>query len=566
MLQKYYNIAPVIDELAGDGLMIIKEYESQTGLPKQTQSLCPECGKIIDALIVDRDGKVMMEKECAEHGNFEDIYFSDTALYDRMEAYAHDGVGVDNPLYPDAKECPTDCGLCQMHKSHTVLANVDLTNRCNLKCPVCFANANASGFIVEPTFDEVLEMLAVLRRSRPVPTPSVQFAGGEPTVYPYFLEAVRAAKEMGFAQIQVATNGVLMAQQEGFTQAMVDAGVHTVYLQFDGFDDEMYKEVRGRPMVDIKMRAIESVRKAQPNMSICLVPTLINTVNDDIVGDIINFAVENVDVIHAVNFQPVAFTGRIDKTELAQKRFTLADLVDRSVTQTDFLKEEHFFPVPSVSVFSELASVFQNDPKVAFTSHPHCGLATFMFVDSDGTPLPINEFVDVPRLLADVEKAAENIENAKIKSAAKVKLLKFKLQEGKYINKKKSPDGIGMAELLAAFYEEADKKALADFAWNSLMIGGMHFQDRYNYDIERVKRCVIHYAVPDGRIIPFCAYNSGPVFRDEVEKRYAMSNEEFKRFREREEALMEERRRTGRLISPEVMTTIPEVMDKYVKG
>ena len=545
--------------------MIIKEYESETGLPKQTKSLCPECCKILDATVFDKDGVVMMEKECPEHGHFEDIYFSDTELYMRMESFAHDGVGVENPYNPNARECPTDCGLCQMHKSHTVLANLDLTNRCNLKCPICFANANASGYIVEPSFDEVVEMLATLRRNRPVPTPSVQFAGGEPTVYPYFFEAVQAAKELGFAQIQVATNGVLMAEREGFTQGMVDAGVHTVYLQFDGFDDEMYKEVRGRPMLDIKMRAIQSVRDAKPNMSICLVPTLINTVNDDIVGDIINFAIENVDVIHAVNFQPVAFTGRIDKTELAQKRFTLADLVNRSVEQTDYLKREHYFPVPSVSVLSELASVFQNDPKVAFTSHPHCGLATFIFVASDGTPIPINEFVDVPRLLEDVEKAAENIENAKIKSAAKVKLLKFKLQEGKYINKKRSPDGIGMAELLAAFYEEADKKALANFAWHSIMVGGMHFQDRYNYDIERVKRCVIHYAVPDGRIIPFCAYNSGPVFRDEIERKYAMSNEEYKRFREREEELMAERRRTGRLISPEVLASVPDALDKYVE-
>ncbi len=545
--------------------MIIKEYESETGLPKMTQSLCPECCAIIDAQIVDRDGKVMMEKECPEHGYFEDIYFSDSDLYLRMESHAHDGVGVDNPLYPDAEECPTDCGLCQMHSSHTVLANLDLTNRCNLRCPICFANANEAGYIVEPTFDEVVEMLATLRRNSPVPTPSVQFAGGEPTVYPYFLEAVKAAHELGFAQIQVATNGVRMAQEEGFTQAMVEAGVHTIYLQFDGFDDEMYKEVRGKPMLDIKMRAIESVREAKPNMSICLVPTLVNTVNDDMVGDIINFAVENVDVIHAVNFQPVAFTGRIDKTELAQKRFTLADLVHRAVDQTDFLKEEHFFPVPSVSVLSELASVFQNDPKVAFTSHPHCGLATFVFVASDGTPIPINEFVDVPKLLADVEKAAENIENAKLKSAAKVKLLKFKLQEGKYINKKKSPDGIGMAELLAAFYEEADKKALADFAWHSLMIGGMHFQDRYNYDIERVKRCVIHYAVPDGRIIPFCAYNSGPVFRDGVEQEFAMSNEEYKRFRQREEELMAERRRTDELVPMSVLETVPEALEKYVQ-
>jgi uncharacterized radical SAM superfamily Fe-S cluster-containing enzyme len=540
--------------------MIIKEYESQTGLPKDVQSLCPECAKIIDAKIVERDGRVMMEKECPEHGAFEDIYYSDAELYKSMEGYAHDGVGVDNPYYPDAKECPTDCGLCQMHTSHTVLANLDLTNRCNLKCPVCFANANAAGFIVEPTFDEVVEMLATLRRNSPVPTPSVQFAGGEPTVYPYFLEAVKAAKELGFAQIQVATNGVRLAKEEGFAQKCVDAGVHTIYLQFDGFDDEMYKDVRGMPMVDIKQGAIDAVRAANPQMSICLVPTLINTVNDDMVGDIVNFAVKNSDVIHAVNFQPVAFTGRIDKTELAQKRFTLADLVQRCVDQTDFLEVGHFFPVPSVSVLSELASVFRDEPKVAFTSHPHCGLATFIFVDENDVPMAVNEFVDVPRLFEDVEKAAADIENAKVRSAAKVKLLKFKLQEGKYINKKKSPGGIGMGELIKAFYQDADKTALSQFAWRSVMVGGMHFQDRYNYDIERVKRCVIHYAVPDGRIIPFCAYNSGPVYRDEIERKYAMTNEEYKAFRDREEALMEERRKTGVLVPPEVVATVPPVV------
>ena len=544
--------------------MIIKESKLQKGLPKETQSLCPECGCIIDATIVERDGKVMMEKTCPEHGYFEDIYFSDVSLYHKMEVHAHDGVGVENPYYTDAKECPTDCGLCQMHLSHTVLANVDLTNRCNLKCPICFANANASGFIVEPTFDEVVEMLAVLRRNSPVPTPSVQFAGGEPTVYPYFIEAVRAAHELGFAQIQVATNGVRMAKEPGFTQAMASAGVHTIYLQFDGFDDEMYKEVRGAPMVDIKQRAVESVREAQPNMSICLVPTLVNTVNDDIVGDIVRYAIDNSDIIHAINFQPVAFTGRIDKSELAQKRFTLADLVHRLVDQTDFLKEEHFYPVPSVSVFSELASVWQNDPKVAFTSHPHCGLATFIFIDEDGTPIPISDFVNIARLLEDVEKTAHSIENSKIRSVAKVKALKFKLQEGKSIDKKKSPGGIGMVELLSAFYEEGDKKALANFAWRSMMIGGMHFQDRYNYDVERVKRCVIHYAVPDGRIIPFCAYNSGPVFRDELEKKYAMSNEEYRAFREKEEVLMEKRRRTGKMASPEVLATVPVALKKYV--
>ncbi len=538
--------------------MIIKEYEVPRGLPKRTQSLCPECVAIIPADIVERDGKVWMVKDCPEHGHFEDVYYSDVELYLRMEQWAHDGMGVLNPLDGDAQECPTDCGLCQMHKSHTVLANVDLTNRCNLRCPVCFANANTSGFFVEPTFDEVLDMLRNLRANRPVPTPSVQFAGGEPTVYPYFFEAVRAAQELGFAQIQVATNGLLMAEDPTFTQRMVDAGVHTVYLQFDGFDDEMYKAVRGRPMLDVKLRAIESVRKAKPNMSICLVPTVVNTVNDHMVGDIVNFALKNIDVIHAVNFQPVAFTGRIDKSELEQKRFTLADLVDRLVAQTDFLTRDDFFPVPSVAVLSELASVFSGDPKVAFTSHAHCGLATFIFSELGGTPVSVTRFIDVPRLLTDIEKVADDIEKAKVKGVAKTKLLKFLV--GKYVDKTKSPGGIGMSDLLKSIYTEGDKKALAEFTWRSLMIGGMHFQDRYNYDVERVKRCVIHYAVPDGRIIPFCAYNSGPVFRDQVEKAMAMSAAEYKAFRAAEEERMAGRLKAGVLVPREMLASLePEI-------
>ena len=533
---------------------VIKEYEIPRGLPKHTQSLCPECVAIIPADIIERGGKVLMVKDCPEHGHFEDVYYSDVGLYLKVERWAHDGIGLANPIRTDAKECPTDCGLCQMHKSHTVLANVDLTNRCNLRCPVCFANANMSGFIVEPTFDQVLDMLRNLRANRPVATPSVQFAGGEPTVYPYFFEAVRAAKELGFAQIQVATNGLLLAEDPTFAQRMVDAGVHTVYLQFDGFDDEMYKVVRGRPMLDVKLRAIENVRKATPHMSICLVPTLVNTVNDHMVGDIVKFALKNIDVIHAVNFQPVAFTGRIDRSELEQKRFTLADLVDRLAKQTDFLEKDDFFPVPSVAVFSELATLLKGDPKVAFTSHAHCGIATFIFLDDDGTPIPVTRFIDVPRLLEDVEKVADDIERSHVKGASKVRLLKFLV--GKYIDKTKSPGGLGMSDLLKSIYTDGDKKALAKFTWRSLMIGGMHFQDRYNYDIERVKRCVIHYAVPDGRIIPFCAYNSGPVFRDQVEKAMAMSNADYKDFREREERLMEERRRTGVLVPRELLESI----------
>src|SRR4030043_309570 len=175
------------------------------GLPKKTESLCPECLSIIPATIREENGKVVMEKACPKHGSFKDVVWSDVDMYLRAEKWAKDGVGVQNPLVTDATVCPRDCGLCNLHLSHTGLANVDLTNRCNLRCPICFANANQAGYVFEPDYDTVVKMLKTLRDQKPVPTPAVQFSGGEPTIYPGFIDIIRAGKEMGFAQVQAAT-------------------------------------------------------------------------------------------------------------------------------------------------------------------------------------------------------------------------------------------------------------------------------------------------------------------------------------------------------------------------
>ena len=154
----------------------------QKGLPKQTESLCPECNQVIAADIFADDGKVVMQKRCAEHGQFRDIVFSDVELYLKMEEWNFgDNLGLSNPQVEGGKSCPDDCGLCGMHTSHTALANVDLTNRCNLTCPVCFANANIAGYLYEPDLEQVRGMLATLRGERPVDGRVVQFSGGEPT-------------------------------------------------------------------------------------------------------------------------------------------------------------------------------------------------------------------------------------------------------------------------------------------------------------------------------------------------------------------------------------------------
>ncbi|HXZ23685.1 MAG TPA: radical SAM protein [Methanomassiliicoccales archaeon] len=513
--------------------MIAKKSGLKTGLPKQTESLCPECSKIITANLFEKDGKVMIEKECSEHGRFSDVYWSDAEMYLKAENFAYDGVGVEKPLIPNAKVCPNECGLCQLHTSHTALANVDLTNRCNLRCPICFANANQAGYVYEPSFDVVVRMLKNLRSQRPVATPAVQFSGGEPTIYPKFIETIAKAKELGFSQIQVATNGIKFAKEPELLTAARDAGLNTIYLQFDGLRDEIYMASRGVPLVEIKKKVIENVRKLEGRRpSIVFVPTVVKGINNDQVGEIFRYAVDNIDVVRGINFQPVAFTGRIDQEERSKQRYTLPDLVNDLVAQTNGrLAKSDFFPVPSVVPVSSLVSALLGEYKVTFTTHPHCGLATYMFVKDQEHIVPLTRFVDVEPLFKEMFELAEKADKSKVKFPQKVKA--YNLLR-KYTHQERAPEGmdtIKFLRMLNAVLGDSDKKSLAEFSWDMMFIGGMHFQDNYNYDIERVKRCAIHYTTPDDRIIPFCAYNGGPTYRTEVEKKFSVPIEEWRKTR-----------------------------------
>ncbi len=524
------------------------------GLPKDTRSLCPECGKIVQARVFERGGKVLIEKECPEHGRFSDVYWSDAGMYLKAEKFAYDGNGVSNPRMPVADGCPFDCGLCDAHLTHTLLANIDLTNRCNLRCPICFANANAAGYVYEPDFKTVVGMMRVLRENRPVPVAAVQFSGGEPTVRSDFVEILKTASKMGFRQIQAATNGLKMADDPAFAQKMVNAGLKTAYLQFDGMDDEIYRMSRGRPLLAVKKKAIENCRKSNPPLSTVLVPTIVKTVNDSQIGAIFDFAVQNSDVIRGINYQPVAFTGRISLKERERQRFTIPDLCAAIEKHTGgAIKRSDFYPVPVVAPISELVASVAGKPQITFTTHPHCGMATYIFVerkesgaresplgnrDEPRTPktesrklnpeprnsdmpkiIPITDFVDVEGFMSDVMQLAAGIRGSRF---ARMHLL---LNSGKvlrHIDQKKAPAGLDIKAMVRSVMLN-DYQSLRKFAWNSLLVGAMHFQDSYNYDIERVKRCGIHQVTPDGRLIPFCAYNGGPTYRKEVEKRFSVT-------------------------------------------
>ena len=510
--------------------MIVKPSALQKGLPKKTASLCPECRKIVQANIYEEDGKVMMEKTCPDHGRTVDVYWSDKDMYLRAENFAYDGTGVENPAIPNAKECPNECGLCQLHLTHTCLANVDLTNRCNLKCPICFANANAAGYVYEPSFEEIVKMLQTLRNERPVPTPAVQFSGGEPTIYPKFIEVIAKAKEMGFAQIQVATNGIRFAKEPELLTAATRAGMNTIYLQFDGLRDEIYRASRGASLLEIKLKVVENVRNMERPPSIVLVPTVVRGINNDQVGEIYKFALKNIDVVRGINFQPVAFTGRIDQEERSRQRYTLPDLVKDLEKQTNGqIVKEDFYPVPTVVPISTLASALLEQSKVTFTTHPHCGLATYIFVKDENNVVPLTRFVEVEPLFKELYELSVKAEKSTVKLPSKVKALNLLK---KHIIKEKVPDGLSTTkflQMMSTVFSDTSKQGLAKFSWNMMFIGGMHFQDSYNYDVERVKRCAIHYSTPDGRIIPFCAYNGGPTYRTEIEKKFSVPIAEWRK-------------------------------------
>ncbi len=475
---------------------------------KSTRTLCPICNAAIEGSIIEEDGKIWLLRECPDHGCFRDLYWSDAEMYHRFEKYDTPGRGVENPqVAAKSESCPDNCGLCNYHKSGTLLANIDLTNRCNLDCDFCFANARACGFVYEPTFDQIVGMLKVLRDQKPVPAPAVQFSGGEPTMRDDLMELIRSAKELGFPQVQVATNGIKLAKDVGYVQELKDAGLSTLYLHFDGISPETNFKLKSDE------KAIENCEKV--GVGIVLVPTIIRGRNDHEAGAIIRFAADHIRVIRGVNFQPIAFTGAASQEDVERQRITIPDLLDDIEVQTDgVLRKSDFYPVPCVVPFSDLVEAYTGKPQIRFTPHQHCGAATYVFVN-EGEMVPINRMVDVESFFASVESMAEKLRKGG--SFNKYRTLIEGIREI-HAAVKKSESGtttmfwklIGKALVMQNF------DALRDFHWNALFIGTMHFMDRYNYDLSRVQRCCIHYATPDGTLIPFCTYNSGPVYREAV--------------------------------------------------
>jgi hypothetical protein len=505
----------------------------KTGLPKEIDSVCPECFEIIKATLFAEGGKVWITKNCKEHGDFKDVFYGNVDLYHRSETFWFgDGRGIEEPPIKNATVCPKQCGLCNMHTSHSGLPIIDLTNRCNMTCPVCFANANASGYLYEPSFDEVVKMLECLANQKPVSAIGVQFSGGEPTVRPDFLDIVKKARELDLNYIQVNTNGIRMSEP-GFAQAAREAGVENLYLQFDGLSDDVYKKTRNQPMHDVKMRAIENCRKNR--IGIVLVVTLVKGFNDHQVGDIVKFAVSNNDVISGIAFQPVSFVGRFSQSHRLERRYTLADLAFDIEKQTGYINAmRDWYPIEATSALSKLATALSGRPRYTVTLHPHCSQGSYLYIGKDGSVKPVGEFLDVENFFADLIKLSREVKPSRFGLLSKMNIL---LKLRKHYHQENAPDKLSFEGFLKSLEGYQDRNLRQVFAddetlrergqYRHFFIAGMHFMDAYNFSVERVMRCVVHYPDPSGHLYPFCAYNALP-YRKRVESKFKLSGEQVK--------------------------------------
>ncbi len=501
-----------------------------------TISLCPECYEEkkysemrVPALIFERDSEIWMRKKCSKHGTIEEKYWEDAGYYYRQMFYADPGielekVQVDKPLRE--LRCPLDCGLCNQHKSHTSLANIVVTNRCDLTCWYCFFYAKKNDPIYEPSMEQIRKMLRVLRSERPVSPNAVQLTGGEPALRKDIVDIVKLCREEGFEHVQFNTNAIELSRKPALAKKLVDAGANVLYLSFDGVTPQS----NPKNFWEIP-KAIENVRKAK-NCGVVLVPTVINGVNTHEIGDIIRYAAAKVDIVRGVNFQPVSLVGMMPHNERKKQRITIPKTIKLIEEQTSGqITLDDFYTVPCVTAITNFVESITQKPEYRFSTHFVCGAATYAFIDEKNDFVPITRFVDVEGLFDYLNGLSRQIKKMPIKSVGKVisaSRLLYNLNS--FIDRGKQPKNLELGKLLTRALISGTYDGLKEFHYKSLFLGMMHFQDLYNFDVDRVERCCIHYALPDGRIVPFCAHNVVPeLYRDKVQREYSISPKEWEK-------------------------------------
>jgi 7,8-dihydro-6-hydroxymethylpterin dimethyltransferase len=506
------------------------------GVPRRTLSLCPDCNReaaqavldgkkeiadfkerpgMIEAEILEEGGRILMRKVCHTHGPFEDLLSNHPDFFTRMESLAF---GRDF-------EC-TDDQAVHNHGPNSIRSGrgsyliVDLTNRCNMKCSPCFMDANAARYVHDLDLQDIKALCNKALSFKPQREINVLFSGGEPTLSPIFLEAVRHAKSMGFQRLHVATNGVRFAESRDFAFQAREAGLHAVYLQCDGVSEEKNHHRGLGNYMEVKNRALQNIAAA--GMRTTLQVTVVNGLNNDGLGDIVRFAIQNTDKIFGVLFQPVMFTGRdesISTEERYARRYPVSQLAFDLEEQTSISWQamRDWFPASAYGIFAHLCDAL--NPRAELGSlfpdiHPDHGVFSPLLVDTyERVATPIASFFNLQQFLRDLVETADSG-----RGPAATKSLVW-LSAVRNFDWRKAPAGLGLTEVRGlledCFYRVAgssdhwSQRAYSSSGrWRMMIFNGMWFQDTFNYDFSTISNSSTPVATQEGEI-SFCAYNGG---------------------------------------------------------
>ncbi|MFA5885120.1 MAG: radical SAM protein [Acidimicrobiia bacterium] len=444
-----------------------------------TRSICPVCKTVIDAEVNVKDNRVFMRKRCREHGTFEALVYGDAEMY--FDALRFNKPGT-IPLETQTEivdGCPLDCGLCPDHKQHACVGLIEVNTACNLDCPICFADSGHQSDGFSLTLEQCEAGIDAFVRAEGEPE-VLMFSGGEPTIHPQILDFIALAFDKGVRNVTLNTNGIKLAHDRGFVERLAQfEKPPIIYLQFDGFDEETHRRIRGRDLRSAKEKALANC--AEFGLVVTLVAAIEGGINDHEVGAILRYGVGH-PAVRGVAYQPVTHAGRHVEFDPMQ-RLTNAEIVHGLVDQVpEWFRLSDFVPVPCC--------------------FPTCRSVTYLLTDGD-------RVVPIPRLI-DVEEHLDYITN-RVFPDADVRAALEKLWSATA-----QPGTATTAEQLeCATCGIVLPDALDTIVDHFFMVVIQDFQDPYTLNVKQLMKCCVEEITPDGRLIPFCAYNSVG-YREEV--------------------------------------------------